>query len=437
MTGRSPKANDYSTVTAHASLRDKLVKRLMVGWLLLGLSVSLGVLFFEITQLEQYVYRLALNEAETLSHESSTSMEELTKATKQHLKQLADQLIYQNFLIVELYDKDKQLQLETYRQGYQSIEQSLNQFRHRFPAANGFSHEIHFVDDQLLLVILTPIKKPSIDEITGYLEGVYKLDKESYAAIKQSIIRSLVFVTLGITFTLFVMYPVMINLNAGVVELSGELLRGNLQLMNVLGKAIAERDTETNSHNYRVMFYALRLGEAIGLGRDQLRDLIAGSFLHDVGKIGIRDPILLKPGKLTSEEFEIMKTHVTLGVGILNQSTWLKGAKEVIEFHHEYYDGSGYLKGLKGEEIPLNARIFAIADVFDALTSQRPYKSAWPQEQVMHTIQQQSGTHFDPNLVAKFVKLGGALYQQVNGLDAHQLEAFLNPIIAPYFFVSA
>lgn len=344
-------ANDYSIITANASLRKKLLKHLLAGWFLLGLGVSLGVLFFEIARLEQYVYRLALKEADTLSKESTSSMDVLTKSAAQHLKQLADQLIYQNFLIVELYDKDKRLQLEAFRQGYKATEQSLNRFRRRFPTADGFTHEIHFVDDQLLLVLLIPIEKPSANEVAGYLEGVYKLDKETYADIKQSIVRSLIFVALGITCTLFVMYPVVINLNTGVVELSGELLRGNLQLMNVLGKAIAERDTETNSHNYRVMFYALRLGEAIGLGRDQLRDLIAGSFLHDVGKIGIRDPILLKPGKLTPEEYEIMKTHVTLGVQILNQSTWLSGAKDVIEFHHERYDGSGYLQGLQGGEI--------------------------------------------------------------------------------------
>lgn len=429
-------ARDYSVITANATLRKKLIKHLLLGWLLLALTVSMGVLLFEINRLEQYVYQLALTEAETLSKESSSSMEELTKATAQHLKQLADQLVYKNFLIVELYNKDKQLQLETFRQGYKAMEQSLNQFRHRFPTADGFTHEIHFIGDQLLLVILIPIQKSSDNAVMGYLEGVYILDRETYATIKQSIVRSLIFVTLGITFTLLVMYPVVIKLNTSVVELAGELLRGNLQLMNVLGKAIAERDSETNSHNFRVMFYALRLGEAIGLGRDQLRDLIAGSFLHDVGKIGIRDPILLKPGKLTPEEFEIMKNHVTLGVQILNQSTWLNGAKDVIEFHHEHYDGSGYLRGLQGDAIPLNARIFAIADVFDALTSRRPYKSAWPEEQVLHNIQEQSGTHFDPTLVAQFVSLGDTLYQQVQGLDAHQLEAFLHPIIAPYFLES-
>lgn len=430
-------AKDYSVNIANTALRKNLVKRLVLGWLLLGVAVSLGVVVFEVMRLEQYVYRLALNEAKTLRKESSSAMDELNKNAVQHLKQLADQLIHQNFLIVELYDKDKQLQLESYGQAYQATEQSLDRFRHRFPTADGYTHELHFVDAQLLLVILLPIENSSTKAVAGYFEGVYKLDKETYAEIKQSIVRSLIFVTLGITFTLFVMYPVVINLNTGVVTLSGELLRGNLQLMNVLGKAIAERDTETNSHNYRVMFYALRLGEAIGLGRDQLRDLIAGSFLHDVGKIGIRDPILLKPGKLTPEEFEIMKTHVTLGVQILNQSTWLNGAKDVIEFHHEYYDGSGYLQGLQGEEIPLNARIFAIVDVFDALTSRRPYKSAWPEEQVMQSIQQQSGTHFDPGLVVQFLRLGEALHEQVHGLDAHQLEAFLHPIIAPYFYESA
>jgi len=215
--------------------------------------------------------------------------------------------------------------------------------------------------------------------------------------------------------------------------LSGDLLKGNLELMNVLGCAIAERDSDTNSHNYRVTFYALRLGEAIGLSRENIHDLIAGAFLHDVGKIGIRDPILLKPGKLTPEEFEIMKTHVSLGVDILSKSSWLSGARDVVEFHHEKYDGTGYPQGLKAEAIPLNARIFAIVDVFDALTSKRPYKESWTMPEAIAMLERDSGSHFDPQLVKIFVMLAPDLYQKISGVEAHRLEAMLQHSIARYF----
>ena len=175
------------------------------------------------------------------------------------------------------------------------------------------------------------------------------------------------------------------------------------------------------------------MGEAIGLKGHALRNLLAGAFLHDVGKIGIRDPILLKPGKLTPEEFEIMKTHVSLGVEILKKSSWLSGAREVVEFHHEKYDGSGYLQGLQGEAIPINARIFTIADVFDALTSVRHYKASWAVAEAVAVLKNGAGSHFDPELVDIFAGLAPELYQFIGELDANQLEAVMNPILGPYF----
>ncbi len=126
--------------------------------------------------------------------------------------------------------------------------------------------------------------------------------------------------------------------------------------------------------------------------------------LHDIGKIGIPDAILLKPGKLTAEEFDVMKTHTTIGAEILRDgsNTIVKMAETVALTHHEKWDGSGYPLGLKGELIPLCSRIVAIADVFDALTHERPYKEAWPVEKAVDEIRRLSGTHFDPMVVSAF-----------------------------------
>jgi putative nucleotidyltransferase with HDIG domain len=284
---------------------------------------------------------------------------------------------------------------------------------------------------------LLPLKGETQTTPSSYFEGVYQVDAETFANIKHDILRTLIFVTLGISFTTLLMYPIVYALIRGVINLSGALLQGNLELLNVLGCAIAERDSETNSHNYRVMFYALKLGEAINLADENLRHLLAGAFLHDVGKIGIRDPILLKPDKLNPAEYEIMKTHVSLGVEIVKKSSWLFNAKDVVEFHHEKYDGSGYLQGLQGEQIPINARIFSIVDVFDALTSKRPYKQAWSLNEAIATLANGSGKHFDPELVKIFAKIAPELYQEVCELDANQLEMLLNPIIGPYFLYNS
>lgn len=425
--------NDSSAALATSRfIHRKILIRLFLGWLFLSMAVGGVVLWLEVNRIQQFVHELALKESATFSGESAHNLERLDSVARQHLAELAQQLVNQHFLVVELYDRNKQLRLETIRQGQEAAEQGIDRYRHRFPQVGEFAHQFHLIHGELLLVILVPLKGVQ-NSPTGYFEGIYQVDKETLASIKDDLLRTLLFVTLGITFTTFLMYPIILTLNRGLIKLSGDLLKGNLELLNVLGCAIAERDSDTNSHNYRVTFYALRLGEAIGLAREAIHDLIAGAFLHDVGKIGIRDMILLKPGKLTPEEFEVMKTHVSLGVAILSKSSWLSGARDVVEFHHEKYDGTGYPEGLKAEAIPLNARIFAIVDVFDALTSKRPYKKPWTIPEAIAMLERDSGSHFDPQLVKVFIRLAPDLYQKISSVEEHRLEAMLQHSIARYF----
>lgn len=410
----------------------KILIRLLLGWLFLSITIGGVVLWLEINRFQQFIHSLALNESATLSTESPYNLKQLDASAFQHLTSLAQQLVNQHFLVVELYDLDQQLRIEAVRRGQEATEYSIDRYRHRFPQQGEFSHKFHFVNDKLLLVVLIPIKGPK-NTFSGYFEGIYQVDQQTQDKIKHELLRTLLFITISITFTTLLMYPIILTLNRGLIKLSDDLLKGNLELMNVLGCAIAERDTDTNNHNYRVTYYALRLGETLGLSRGDIRNLITGAFLHDVGKIGIRDPILLKPGKLTPQEFEIMETHVSLGVDILSKSSWLSGARDVVEFHHEKFDGSGYPQGIKGKAIPLNARIFAIADVFDALTSKRPYKDSWALDDAISMLKQDSGSHFDPQLVNTFVSLAPALYHEVSGMKEHQMVTMLQRRIAHHF----
>ncbi len=170
-----------------------------------------------------------------------------------------------------------------------------------------------------------------------------------------------------------------------------------------LGVASEYRDNETGMHIMRMTHYATSIGKALGLS-EEMRELLAiCAPMHDVGKIGISDTILLKPGRLTEEEYEVMKTHTTIGYRLLTgENNLLAAAREIANCHHERWDGNGYPEGLKGEEIPILARICAIADVFDALTSRRPYKLPWPFEDAVSYIQLHAGIHFDPAAVAAF-----------------------------------
>ena len=183
-----------------------------------------------------------------------------------------------------------------------------------------------------------------------------------------------------------------------------ELKSSRLQIIQKLGRAAEYKDNETGMHVMRMSHYSHRLALAYGFSDNVAEDLLNAAPMHDIGKIGIADSILLKPGKLTTEEFDVMKSHPEIGAEILGDSQvpLLKMARTVALHHHEKWDGSGYPFGLKEEDIPIEARIVAMADVFDALTSERPYKKAWTVEAALDYQKEQKGRHFDPTLVDLF-----------------------------------
>ncbi len=218
-----------------------------------------------------------------------------------------------------------------------------------------------------------------------------------------------------------------------VIEKNKQLRYANISILNVLGNAVSKRDSDTDEHNYRVTYYSVKIAELLKLDDESIRDLIKGAFLHDVGKIGIEDKILLKPGKLSDDEFEIMKTHVDLGVDIVGDVKWLETSIKVIAYHHEKFDGSGYPKGLKGEDIPIEARIFAIVDVFDALTSKRPYKEPFSAEKSLEIIKDGSNNHFDSQITKVFINNIEQFYDKVNSKSKSELETMLHDIVDQYF----
>jgi putative two-component system response regulator len=171
-----------------------------------------------------------------------------------------------------------------------------------------------------------------------------------------------------------------------------------------LGRAAEHRDPETHEHIIRMSNYSRLIAVRLGLPQDECELLLRAAPLHDIGKLGTPDHILLKPGKLTPDEFEIMKQHTVIGQQILatSSSPILRAGAEIAYSHHEKFDGTGYPRGLKGRDIPLYGRIVAVADVFDALTSERPYKKAWDLERACDLLRSSSGKHFDPMCVEAF-----------------------------------
>ena len=170
-------------------------------------------------------------------------------------------------------------------------------------------------------------------------------------------------------------------------------------------RALELRDLETEGHCRRVMEMTLRLARAMGMREDELVHVRRGALLHDVGKMGIPDAILLKPGPLTPEERATVERHPQLAYELLSSIPFLRPALDIPYCHHERWDGTGYPRGLKGEEIPLAARIFAVVDVYDALCSDRPYRRAWPEQKAREYIREQAGKHFDPQVVELFFRI--------------------------------
>jgi len=197
-----------------------------------------------------------------------------------------------------------------------------------------------------------------------------------------------------------------------LIEERSNLEQAHVELMAAYEATIAGwshaldlRDRETEGHSQRVTQLTISLAEAFGLSQDEMTHIRRGALLHDIGKLGVPDGVLHKPGPLSEAEWVVMRQHPQQAYDMLLPIDYLHPALDIPLCHHEKYDGTGYPRGLKGEEIPLSARIFAVADVWDALTSDRPYRLAWDKEKALAYILEQSGKHFDPQAVRLFVKL--------------------------------
>ncbi len=404
-----------------------VVTRLIIGWMLLSVMLGGIVYYLELQKVGKFVFDLATVESRLFTATFDRTSQ------KDELKKRADDFLKRHFIVIELYDAQKNLILHEARPDNEAMKEKLDKSLQTFQLTNAMRYKQFLLDRNSFLQVMLPLRDNN-GELTGYFKGVYQVDEKTLHNVEIDIFGTLFLVVAVILITTIMLYPIIISLNKGLVKLSSDLLSGNIELMDVLGSAIAKRDSDTNSHNYRVTLYAIRFAELLNLPSMQIRKLIAGAFLHDVGKIGIRDNILLKPDSLTEEEFSVMRTHVLLGADIIRRSKWLEGAREVVEFHHEKFDGGGYMKGLAGNEIPLNARIFSIVDVFDALTSKRPYKEPFGFEKAMELMMPDSGKRFDPELLRIFNEQAHALYQEISHASDELLESMLKDLIRQHFF---
>ena len=274
-------------------------------------------------------------------------------------------------------------------------------------------------------------------KLTGYFEGVRVIPEWQMQQISADASMVALMVAIASLLCGMTIYPVVTYLAKENERKTLQIYESHISMMEALGRAIAKRDSDTGAHNYRVAWMSALMGEKLGLSGENMQGLIIGSFLHDVGKIGIPDAILLKPGKLTPEEMQMMRTHVEHGEQIVKGAGWLPSVAAVVAAHHEKWDGQGYPRGLSGTMIPLEARIFAIADVFDALCSKRPYKEPFSYEQAISILQESAGSHFDPDLLTQFLDIASSVYNTISSMNEEQIRELLRETMTRHFVITA
>jgi HD-GYP domain-containing protein (c-di-GMP phosphodiesterase class II) len=189
--------------------------------------------------------------------------------------------------------------------------------------------------------------------------------------------------------------------------------RGYEDTLEVLGAAIDLRDSPTAGHSRRVFLYSMEIARRMADVEHRLKHVAMGAWLHDIGKLAIPDRILLKPGPLTKEEWVVMRTHARIGYDLVKSIAFLADAAEIVHTHHERYDGSGYPQGLKAEQIPVGARVFAVADTLDAMTSDRPYHAARSFQAAREEIERGAGRHYDPRVVKTFLNISNEAWETI------------------------
>lgn len=407
---------------------------------LAGVSVALAILFGVITYWVESgrVENVAVNLAQqAASHYDDSARRLLASGDRMELERWLRHFLDETpFIAVRMYDARKELAAgvsEFAVQGSgQPIADAAARHAHDFPRP-GARHANHLrIGPEHVVQIVLPLVSGD-GGVDGYLEGAYRLPVEAQLALRHRARDAALAAPVITLLAGLVLYPLILAWHRRALRLADDLLRANLELLQVLGSAVALRDSVTDAHNYRVTLYAVALAEKMGLASQQIADLIAGALLHDVGKIGIPDAILMKPGRLTEEEFDSMRQHVQLGLDLLRETPWLSGAMAIVAGHHERFDGQGYPARMNGDAIPLAARLFAVADVFDALTSERPYKPPVSFSEAMEVLAKEAGAHLHPAAVAAFSKIAGPLYEQIGAADQERLRGLLRGILDRYF----
>lgn len=429
---RSYKGTGIMVYYVRESILFKFFARIFLILIIVVLLAFAAIYYYVERQNGEYISSLIERSQKQFANTLSL-YPDASESIKESFKKSHKKVVENNVVKIELKDKKQNILINYEMQPVPAHVRSVYQ-------------TISFAPGKLLNYIMLPINEQSFALV--YIKKIYTKNQQFYTLkmiillpsdtvnmMREKMKEVFYAIVLIISLVMISIFPLIYRQYHELENDRKILLKSNFQMIEALGNAIALRDSDTSDHNYRVTYYALQFAKSLSLDKDLFPSLLKGAFLHDLGKIGISDTILLKPGKLNSTEYIAMQKHVEYGLNIIETIAWIKDdAASIIASHHEHFDGTGYPKGLKGNDIPYIARIFAIVDVFDALTSKRPYKDPLDLEESLKILKQGSGTHFDPQMIEIFVAIAPKLYEDVHWRDNESLQMLLKQVVSPYIY---
>ena len=410
-----------------------LIKRLTGVCILTIVLVVGATCYVEYSRLEQSLISAATKEARLfiplfLNQNNNHSGGEAVVATPE----FQDSIAHTSFIEVQLFTPDGVQFFEKSRTSGEQIRQRFSDKSIHLTPGSEATGAWLFADKRIYLKTVIPIRGLQDDDILGHVEALYRSSLADTKAIGWRFVLSCLIGTGAVVLCGLMMYPGLVFFNNRLIRSSSDLNLANNFLLKKLGSALAKSDVGVADHNYRVLIYGIRLAERHKLSRARIRNLIQGIFLHDLGMLDLDISLVLKQGPLDKKELSRMQDHVKHGVAEIKRYRWLRDGVDVVRCHHEKYDGSGYPAGLSQDKIPMEARIFAIVDAFDALTSRRPYRQHQELERALTVLEQESGSHFDPVLLAPFIEMAPQLFNIVNKLKGKALEKEVRGVAKKY-----
>ncbi|WP_155323081.1 HD-GYP domain-containing protein [Desulfosarcina ovata] len=406
--------------------------RMMISGVLLSVFWGWLVYVYQTNQVEKELFFQLEKASQRLIKENTVPFEKIDNFEFEHFVDFySHQLADFRMVILDIYSINGQ-RVFHFNNGLKNLEKYKGMLLTQSPHSKDYKYNIFKLGGEIYFQTFNPIYKG--EQHLGAINIIVAVEKRIVRQFRKAMIVAILHAIGTISTMTLVLFPLIHSSYKKLQHNQSELTKSHLQTIKALGNAIAERDSDTDAHNYRVTYLSLGLAERLNLSDRFMRSLVKGAFLHDIGKIGIRDNILLKTSSLSNEEMAIMKTHVEQGVKIINNIPWLEDSIDVIRFHHERYDGSGYPSGIRGEQIPIVARIFAVVDVFDALISKRPYKQAISCNDAIEILKQDH-LKFDPLVLSIFLEISKSQCNNAITMEKEELEMHLTKKISNYFDV--